>query len=133
MRNKGRKTALLVFMTLTLAAAGWAHGRGDDDRDRGDDADRRAKVQTAKIQELYADIVYPKSVEVMTGQRSVAHIFASDVRGRVTPAGHFHDSEAVNEYFFGLASTATSKVTSVAFRSLVANGQQVAVEIDIHF
>src|SRR6185436_9855115 len=49
------------------------------------------------------------------------------------PSGHFHDAEAVNEYFFGLASTPTSKVTSVKFQSLVANGDKVAVEIDIHF
>jgi hypothetical protein len=120
--------AVMVLMPVTGArAGGW-----DADRGRGDAA-RRTKIQVQKVRELYADIVFPKSIEVMTGQRSVAHIFAQDVRGRVTPAGHFHDAQAVNEYFFGLAATPTSKVTSVDITSLVASDNKVGIEIDIHF
>jgi hypothetical protein len=124
----------LVLAALALVSTAPVHAIGPNGERHSDDADRRhAKIQSRKIKELYDDIVFPRSVEVITGQRSVAHIFDSHVRGRVTPAGHFHDAEAVNEYFFGLAATPTSKVTRVTFQSLAASGNKVAVEVDIFF
>ena len=48
----------------------------------------------------------------------MCHIVDSAVAGRVTPAGEFHDPEAVNKYFFGLATTPTRHVTNTAMQSL---------------
>jgi hypothetical protein len=92
-----------------------------------------AKERADRIHELYDDLVSPTPTLILTGQRSVAHIFDPAVMGRVTPAGEFHDSEAVNEYFFGLATTPTSHVTSTTMQSLAVSGDKVAVEVDIRF
>lgn len=92
-----------------------------------------AKQRAEKISELYEDLVSPTPTLILTGQRSVAHIFDVAVRGRVTPVGQFHDAEAVNEYFFGLATTPTSHVTGVEMQSLAVSGDKVAVEVDIRF
>jgi hypothetical protein len=122
-----------ILAVLALAATSASANGSPDERNSGSSDARRTRIQTRKVQELYDDIVFPRSVEVITGRRSVAHIFTPDVRGRVTPAGHFHDAQAVNEYFFGLAATPASKVTSVVFQSLAASNNKVAVEVDIHF
>src|SRR5262249_36555743 len=53
--------------------------------------------------------------------------------GRGERVGHVQDEQAVNEYFFGLAATPTSRVTTVTFRSLAVSGDKVAVEVDVHF
>ena len=105
----------------------------DDDDDRGPGAGRRDAIRMGKIRELYTDLIAPSPTLILTGQKSVRHIFTADVRGRVTPAGEFMDPEAVNEYFFGLATTPTSHVARVDLPSLVASGDKVAVEADIHF
>jgi hypothetical protein len=85
----------------------------DDDDDRGPGAGRRDTIRMGKIRELYTDLIAPSPTLILTGQKSVRHIFTADVRGRVTPAGEFMDPEAVNEYFFGLATTPTSHVARV--------------------
>ena len=92
-----------------------------------------AKERADKIQELYDDLIAPTPTLILTGQHSVADIFDVTAMGRVTPAGEFHDHEAVNEYFFGLATTPTSHVTSTTMQSLAVSGDKVAVEVDIHF
>jgi hypothetical protein len=94
---------------------------------------QHAKAQADKIEQLYEDLVSPTPTLILTGQKSVADIFDPAVRGRVTPVGQFLHAEAVNEYFFGLATTPTSRVTRVEFHSLAASGDKVAVEVDIHF
>jgi hypothetical protein len=132
--------ASLAGMASARTAARTDGGRSDghgrppaDDEDRNQGPGRRDAVRMGKIRELYADLVAPTPTLVLTGQKSVRHIFAADVRGRVTPAGEFMDAEAVNEYFFGLATTPTSHVARVDLPSLVASGDKVAVEADIHF
>jgi hypothetical protein len=92
-----------------------------------------AKQRADKIIELYDDLIAPTPTLILTGQRSVAHIFDATAKGRVTPAGEFHDHEAVNEYFFALATTPTSHVVSTTMQSLVVSGDKVAVEVDIKF
>jgi hypothetical protein len=92
-----------------------------------------AKERAEKIAELYDDLIAPTPTLILTGQRSVAHIFDVTAMGRVTPAGEFHDHEAVNEYFFGLATTPTSHVVSTTMQSLAVSGDKVAVEVDIRF
>jgi hypothetical protein len=92
-----------------------------------------AKQRADKIIELYDDLIAPTPTLILTGQHSGANIFDATAMGRVTPAGEFHDHEAVNEYFFGLASTPTSHVVSTTMQSLAVSGDKVAVEVDINF
>src|SRR6202008_3151774 len=92
-----------------------------------------AKERADKIVELYEDLIAPTPTLILTGQRSVDDIFDVTAMGRVTPAGEFHDHEAVNEYFFGLASTPTSHVVSTTMQSLAVSGDKGAVEVDIRF
>jgi SnoaL-like domain len=134
-KNMSGVAAALVALALmwTVPARTASH---DDEAKHGDQDDLKqhhARIRADKIRELYHDVEFPNSVQVITGQKSVAHIFAAGVRGRVTPVGHFHDEQAVSEYFFGLAATPTSRVTTATMRSLAVSGDKVAVEVDIHF
>jgi hypothetical protein len=120
--------ATVLGLVTTVASAA---GRDDDFRRHHPRS--HAEVRADRIRELYNDLVFPTPSLILAGQKSVDNIFDSSVRGRVTPVGHFHDEQAVNEYFFALASTPTSRVTQVTFQSLAASGTKVAVEVDIHF
>jgi len=97
------------------------------------EASGRERARARKVKRLYNNLIFPIPILILAGRVSVENIFAPDVRGRVTPVGQLHDPEAVNEYFFGLASTPLSRVTRVEFPSLVASDDKVAVEVDIHF
>jgi len=145
MRRFGTMTGIVAAMLALLAVAPGlggdaAHGAGGHDIHLRLDQEQGApgnandqRLRTARIVELYETLVAPKALEVIAGLRSVDHIFDAGVRGRVTPVGEFHDREGVNEYFYGLASTPTSPVVEVHFRSLVASGGKIAVEVDITF
>ena len=117
----------LALVGALIATPALAEPRPDDLKQH------HAKERVDKIQELYTDLVFPTPTLIISGQKSVAHIFDDHVAGRVTPVGEFDHPEAVNEYFFGLASTPTSKVVAVDFKSLAASGDKVAVEVDITF
>jgi hypothetical protein len=97
--------------------------------------DRRAlALREARVKEIYKDLVFPIPVEILTGAKSVDHIFEREsVKGRVTPVGQFPDFGAVVEYFYALAIAPGSKVDGVKFRSLFAGDDKVAVSVDIHF
>ena len=97
------------------------------------EANSRERVRTRKIKRLYTNLIFPIPALILAGKVDVSTIFAPTVHGRVTPVGQLHDPEAVNEYFFGLASTPMSRVTRTTFQSLVASGDKVAVEVDIQF
>ena len=126
-------TTMLALLTTgggsVHAAGGHTHAQLDQQGFPGSANDQR--VRSARIQELYETLVAPKALQVITGAHSVDHIFDASVQGRVTPVGEFHDREGVNEYFYGLASTPTGPVVGVAFKSLVASGGKVSVEVDI--
>jgi hypothetical protein len=94
---------------------------------------RHSKKRAETIEKLYSYLIYPIPIQVLSGQVSVSDIFDSSVKGRVTPVGQFHDIHAVDEYFFGLAVTPTTRVTDVQFKSLTVSGDKVAVEVDISF
>jgi hypothetical protein len=130
-------TAVLFALTWMPSADAADHKHGGGGRpDKGccQNVGRGAiKIRTERINELYENLVYPKPNMILAGQLSVDHIFDDSVTGRVTPAGHFHDEQAVNEYFFALASTPTSRVVRVQMQSLAASGDKVAVEVDIFF
>jgi len=129
-----RMKKIIVVATIVVGVLGAfliVHARAAA---RADDLKQRhAKERADKILELYDDLIAPTPTLILTGQRSVADIFDVTAMGRVTPAGEFHDHEAVNEYFFGLATTPTSHVTSTTMQSLAVSGDKVAVEVDIHF
>jgi hypothetical protein len=122
-----RLAVVLVSLGLAATAPLWLASRSDIE------ASGRERARTRKVKRLYNNLIFPIPTLILTGRVSVENIFASNVRGRVTPVGQLHDPEAVNEYFFGLASTPMSRVTRVTFQSLVASGDLVAVEVDIQF
>ncbi len=87
-----------------------------------------------KVAEIYKGLIYPNPKAVLADHSIVNHIFEeSVVKGRVNPAGAYGDFEAAIEYFYALAYTGASMVDSVEVLSLVASGDKVAVEVDIHF
>lgn len=93
-----------------------------------------ATTKLAKVDKLYHLLISPCPVIIMTqGLNAVSDIFDSNVKGRVTPAGTFLDSQAVLEYFFGLAVTPGSMVTAVDLKILMESGNRVAVRADITF
>ena len=118
----GLATLAIAGLTVTV----WSSQHFDDI------FQRHPRIRLEKITRLYNYLLPPSPTLILTGQLSVADIFADNVQGRVTPVGQFHDSEAVNEYFFGLATTPLSNISGVAFPSLVVSGDKVAVEVDIH-
>lgn len=126
MSRAGRLAVIAVALGLVATVPGLA-SRSDSD------VNRREQARTRKVQRLYRNLIFPIPTLILAGTISVENIFAPDVHGRVTPVGQLHDPEAVNEYFFGLASTPMSRVSQVTFQSLVASGDLVAVEVDIQF
>jgi len=92
----------------------------------------KQELRRNKVQEIYTDLVAPTPIQILTGQKSIAHIFAPDVRGRVTPLGKFIGFQGTLEYFYGL-SAAQNIVSQVFIKSLVSTGDKVSVEVDIFF
>ena len=134
----GLVAALVLLAAATALGADAVHAAGGHSPAQleqqgfpGSANDQR--VRSARIQELFDTLIAPKAMQVILGLHSVDHILDATVEGRVTPVGVFHDREGVNEYFYGLASTPASLVVAVAFRSLVASGGKVAVEVDVTF
>jgi len=104
---------------------------GQECEDAAAENERQA-LRRAKVEEIYTDLVAPTPILIVTGQKSVAHIFDTNVRGRVTPLGKFIGFQGTQEYFYGL-SAAQNVVTQVNIRSLVSTGDKVSVEVDIFF
>jgi len=95
---------------------------------------RALALREKRVREIYENLIFPTSVEILTGAESVSHIFQEgSVKGRVTPVGQFPDFSAVVEYFYALAVTPGSIVDAVEFRSVIAGDDKVAVAVDIHF
>jgi len=132
--RKGRLATGIAGLVLAVVAVTPALGGQPVGHERKHDTNpAHSKTRAAKIEELYQNLIFPTPTLILAGQVSVSHIFDTSVEGRVTPVGQFHDPEGVNEYFFGLASTPTSRVVAVDIKSLVASGDKVAVEVDIRF
>lgn len=127
MSRAGRLAVVAVSLGLVATAPAGLASRPDFE------ANAHERARTRKVQRLYRNLIFPIPTLILAGTISVENIFASNVHGRVTPVGQLHDPEAVNEYFFGLASTPLSRVSEVTFQSLVAAGDLVAVEVDIQF
>src|SRR5262245_33640028 len=126
MRRLALGVAIVLAIVAVTAIVQLRAARKADDLKQ-----HHAKQRADRIEELYTDLIAPTPTLILTGQKSVAHIFSPAVHGRVTPLGQFHDAEAVNEYFFGLASTPLSNATDVEIQSLTVSGDKVAVEVDI--
>jgi hypothetical protein len=84
------------------------------------------------VLDIYQGLLENGPTLVVTGQRDLSHIFAPNVKGRVSPVGDFHDFEGVVEYFYGLIAAGGTKVPQVIFPYLYqAEGDRVAVRVDI--
>lgn len=93
----------------------------------------RLESRKALVTELYEGLVYPHPKPVLADPSTVGHIFEqSVVKGRVTPAGKYNDFEGAVEYFYGLALTPQTRMDDIKVRSIVASGDMVAVEVDLH-
>src|SRR5262245_5192777 len=127
-----RRLAFVVAIVLAIVAVA-AIVQLRAARKADDLKQHHAKQRADRIEELYEDLIAPTPTLILTGQKSITHIFSPAVRGRVTPVGQFHDAEAVNEYFFGLAATPTTHAVDVEIQSLTVSGDKVAIEVDIRF
>jgi hypothetical protein len=94
----------------------------------------KQSIRMDKVRELYNGLIFPANVGVLADPTSVEHIFQQGVvKGRISPAGTFGDFEGVLEYFYGLVSSPLSRSDGIKIRSIVASGDKVAIEVDIHF
>eukprot|EP01114_Cavostelium_apophysatum_P007875 TRINITY_DN20084_c0_g1_i1.p1 TRINITY_DN20084_c0_g1~~TRINITY_DN20084_c0_g1_i1.p1 ORF type:complete len:312 (-),score=49.25 TRINITY_DN20084_c0_g1_i1:53-988(-) len=98
-----------------------------------EDEDVRAAHQKAVITQLYSQLVYPMPLYIMQNPALSQVLFASNVRGRITPVGVFSDFEGTLEYFYALAAAPGGSVESVKFIELFSSGDRVAVRVDILF
>jgi hypothetical protein len=122
------------------AAEGHGHGHGHHTPPPGPASEpfatrdpKALQLREARVREIYENLVFPTPVAILTGSKSVDHIFEkTSVKGRVTPLGQFPEFAAVVEYFYALA-LAGGQVDGVKFRSLIAGDDKVAVSVDIHF
>lgn len=97
------------------------------------DVSEKAKqaLRIEKVKKVYQNLVYPLPIAIIAGQYPITDLFASTVQGRVSPLGSFDDFTAVEEYFYGLG--ASSQIDYVVFKTLVASGDYVAIEVDLFF
>ena len=94
----------------------------------------KQSIRMDRVRELYDGLIFPANVGVLADPSSVEHIFQQGVvQGRISPAGTFGDFEGVLEYFYGLVSSPLSRADGIKVRSIVASGDKVAIEVDIHF
>jgi len=88
-------------------------------------------IRLAVIEKLYNQLIYPTPLLIMAGEISVADIFASNVKGRVSPVGSYNDFTSVQEYFYALA--AVSDITQVTMQKITVTGNYVTVSVIIYF
>ncbi|RYZ56175.1 MAG: hypothetical protein EOP07_12915 [Proteobacteria bacterium] len=87
-----------------------------------------------QISTLYAELVFPGPIEVLKDSANAAHLFEiTGVKGRVTPVGKFTDFSGVVEYFYALAANPQNHVFETTIKSLLGDGDSVAVAVDLSF
>lgn len=92
------------------------------------------EARKAVIRKLYKGLVYPNPIQVLNGNEPVDDIFEKQViQGRVLPAGSYNNFASATEYFYALAQTPVKHVDKVTFKTLMADGEHVAVRVDLHF
>jgi hypothetical protein len=89
------------------------------------------RKRIAKIRLLYDRLLGTAPHDIIAGTLPETDVFAENVRGRVTPLGHYDSLEAAREYFYGLIVAPKVSTAAVELRSIVASGDQVAVEADV--
>ncbi len=133
---------MVAFLCLTsTVSAEMNHSMSSDDshlalpapKTNGVDA-ATLEIRKNKIEEIYNKLIYPFPKAILANPKLVDHIFDSkNIRGRVTPAGAYYDMEAVIEYFYAFAYTGITRVDAVKINKIVAAGDIVAVDVDLHF
>jgi len=78
---------------------------------------------------LYAGLIYPNALNIVTAGQYPAGIFADNAGGRITPVGEFTDQEGTFEYFYGLA--ANTDIVSATFPKLIARDNIVAFQVTL--
>ena len=91
----------------------------------------RCQILKQKVQTIYDYIIYPRNLAVIQNNSVLDDVFGVNSTARITPLGDFEDREGVIEYFYGIASTTASFVSSFNFRLLSCEGNMVWVRVDI--
>jgi hypothetical protein len=89
-------------------------------------ASRCSKMED-KVERLYSNMIYPKPIQVMAGQISVADIFDPQVQIRVTPWGKWLDYQGVLEFFYGIVSFPLDRVANVTLENFVCDDDLISV------
>jgi hypothetical protein len=94
--------------------------------------------QTNVVKEIYNSLVWPTPALIMQqlilGQPSVVdNLFAPNAKGRVDPAGQFHDHEGIIEYFYGFVYTGVARVRDIVFHKLTSQGFLTSVSVSFTF
>lgn len=87
-----------------------------------------------QVETLYAELVYPKPLEVLKDEKAAAHLFEiSGVKGRVTPVGKFTDFSGVVEYFYALAANVGGHVYEYKINQAMADADKVFINVQLAF
>lgn len=93
----------------------------------------RIELLKEKVREVYTNLIYPTSTQILAGLKSVDHLFSSQCKGRIDPVGEFNDFLSLKEYYYGLAANPVSRVTSIHFVELFGIDNKIFVRVDIYF
>src|SRR5262249_36499884 len=88
--------------------------------------------RAALVEQLYEYL--PRAESILSGSTVADSLFASAVRGRVTPLGEGAGLTRVKQYFFGVVRLFLRDVSlevTIDMRSLAAAGEQVWVDVNI--
>jgi hypothetical protein len=113
---------------------------------------RKAKAERLikNTRELYADVVWPKSAEIVRngtlppffkkGAKGLFSFFVLTVLGRINPVGTFDDAEETIEYFYALAGpvvgdgkTGIRCIKTEIIKIEASGDDRVAVRVDLLF
>ncbi len=92
------------------------------------------EARKAVVQKLYDGLIHPNPKAVLGGTENIDDIFEHQViQGRVVPAGAYNNFTSAMEYFYALAETPLQWIDKVTFKTLMAEGDKVALRVDLHF
>lgn len=96
-------------------------------------AEDRTSILMTKTAQVYKNLVYPTATEILAGTVSVADIFSPNTRGRIDPLGTFDSYSTLVEYFYVLASSPSSRITSIDVIDLFGSGDEVFIRANVLF
>jgi len=90
-------------------------------------------ILEAKVAQVYTNLIYPTSTEILAGLVTVTNLFAPNVIGRIDPVGTFNSFQLLTEYFYALAANPSNFISSVDFTDLFGVGNEVYVRVNVFF